>query len=218
MADIGSLTFDLTDCTQRKWGDDERVWTSAENVVHLLRFWLGPSEWWPFDLTDLPAGREFFEKQSSDAGGALLSLEVTTVAGAEALRGLFKYRSPFPDSAGMYYAGVLWLPFEECLYQLNLEAVETETTGVREAAVMMIMGDAWPRPQQDEIPIINSPEELEALLASTPASKLPSDDEQYDSTFPGHPLSLVRTRLAEICRTAKFDTNTEELRPFRVGK
>ncbi len=34
---------------------------------------------------------------------------MTTVAGAEALRGVFKYRSPVPASLGMYYAGILFL-------------------------------------------------------------------------------------------------------------
>lgn len=218
MANIGSLTFDLTHCTPREQSDRERTWLSSAGVLHQLRYWPGPEAWWPFDATDLPAANEFFRKQSGEAGGVVLSLDVTTVAGAQALRGVFKYRSPVPNSLGMYYAGILWLPFQECLYQLNVEAVEGGTTGVREAAVMVIVGDAWPMPQQEEIPIITTEEELQALYRSARVRKLPSDDEQYDRGFPHHPLSLVRSRIAEIIATAQLDGSAQKLRPFRLAK
>ena len=78
-----------------------------------------------------------------------LAMERTTAAGAEALRGLFKYRAPVPGSLAMYYVGILWLPFQECNFRINIEAVETGITCVRESAVMVIAGDSWPMPQQE---------------------------------------------------------------------
>jgi hypothetical protein len=218
MANVGSLTFDLTECAPRKQTDRERTWLNSAGVLHQLQFWPGPEAWWPFDTTDLPAANEFFREQCGEAGGVVLSLDVTTVAGAEALRGVFKYRSPIPDTLGMYYAAILWLPFQECLYQLNVEAVEGGTTGIREVAVKVIVGDAWPMPQQEEIPIINNEEELQALHRSARVRTLPSDDDQYDRVFPHHPLSLVRSRLAEIIATAKLDRSAQKLRPFRLAK
>ena len=44
----------------------------------------------------------------------------------------------------MYYVGILWLPFQECNYQLHVEAMETGMTGGREAAVYLIARDRWP--------------------------------------------------------------------------
>jgi hypothetical protein len=73
-------------------------------------------------------------------------------------------------------------------------------------------------PPQEEIPVINSEEELRALYRSARVRQLPSDDEHYDRAFPHHPLSLVRARLAEIITTAKPDAGAGELTPFRVGK
>src|SRR5262249_28100652 len=135
----------------------------------------------------------------------------------EALSGLFKYRSPVPDSLGMYYVGILWLPFRQCMFQLNVEANEAQPTGTREAAVMIIAGDSWPNQQAEPIPVANWQEAQEKSRAAA-VYQLPSDDAQYDRIFPDHPLSLVRVRLTEVISTARFDPNAKNLGSFRVGQ
>jgi len=129
VANVDSLTFDLTDCSLRQQSSSHRGWMSSAGVAHMLRFHSGPPEW-RFDLTDPRAAIEFYQQQCADNGGVMLGMERTSVAGAEALRGLFKYRAPIPDSLAMYYVGILWLLFGECNFQLNIEATETGTTGI----------------------------------------------------------------------------------------
>jgi hypothetical protein len=216
MASIDSLTFDLTDCSLRQQSESHRGWMNSAGVAHMLRFHPGPPDR-PFDLSDRDAAAEFYRRQCADNGGVMLAMELTTAAGAEALRGLFKYRAPVPGSPAMYYVGILWLPFQECNFQINFEAMEAGTTGVREAAVMLIAGDSWPMPQQEEIPVIDSEEELQALYRAARVRQLPSDDERYDDGFPHHPLSLVRARLAEVIATVTLDASTRGLKPFRLS-
>jgi hypothetical protein len=218
MAGIESLTFDLTDCSLREQSESHRGWMNSAGVAHSLRFNPGPPDW-PFDLTSPDAAAEFYRKQCAHNGGVMLAMEVTTAAGVEALRGLFKYRAPVPRSLAMYYVGILWVPFRECNFQVNVEAMEAGTTGTREAAVMLIEGDRWPKPPADTPPVVlKSAEELFARLGSAPVRQLPSDDERHDASFPRHPLSQVRARLAEVVATARLDPGAGPLTPFRVRK
>ncbi|MFO0592028.1 MAG: hypothetical protein U0441_31060 [Polyangiaceae bacterium] len=218
MAGIESLTFDLTGCSLREQSRSHRGWMNAAHVAHMLRFHLGPPDW-PFDLTKPAEAGELYRKQCADNGGVMLAMEITTAAGVEALRGLFKYRAPVPRSLAMYYVGILWLPFQECLFQVNIEAMEAGTTGTREAAVMLIEGDRWPKPPADTPPVVlQSAEELFKRLGSAPVRQLPSDDERYDALVPDHPLSQVRARLTDVVASAQFEPHTGRLTPFRVQR
>ncbi len=185
MVSVDSLTFDLTGCLLREWSESHRGWMNPDHVAHMLRFNHGPINW-PFDLTDPAAAMEFYRNQCANNGGVMLAIEVVTAAGAEGLSGLFKYRSPVSGGHGMCYVGILWLPFEDCRFQVNVEAFEMGTTGVREAAVMVIEREKWPMESQAEIPIINSEEELQALYRKARVRQLPSDDPKYDALFPQH--------------------------------
>ena len=217
MPDVGSLTFDLTDCVLREQSETHRGWMNPAGVGHVLRFHRGAPDW-PFDLTDPAGAAAYFRRASAANGGVLLEMEVVAAAGTEALRGLFKYRSPVPDSLGMYYVGIVWLPFRDCVFQVNVEAMEAGTTGFREAAVMVLLGDEWPKPPQEQIPLIETEEQLQALYRSAPARQLPSDDAKYDPSFPDHPLSLVRARLAQVIATLRLESAGRALKPFRLRR
>lgn len=166
----------------------------SSNVCHLLRFEPGSPDW-PFDLTDSTAATELYQRQSKDLGRVMLSLKVTTVAGAEALRGLFNYRAA-TNIFAMYYAGILWLPFQNCNFQINVEAMENGLTGARETFAVIIDHNSWPSPPPDTPPVpFESVEESFRRLMSAPVCQWPSDNERYDKPLPNHPLSKVRTRI-----------------------
>jgi hypothetical protein len=212
---VDSLSFDLTDCSLQEHGDNRRGWMSSAEVAHLVRFQPGPPDW-PFDLTDPEGAAAFYREQCADNGGVMLSMDMTTLDGCEALHGLFKYRAPTPRSLAMYYVGILWIPFREGRFQVNVEAMEIGRTGVREAAVALLEGDAWPKPPADAPPIkVKSAEELFARMRSSPVRPAPSDDEKYDQSFPDHPLSKVRARLSEVMATLKLDASARAMKPFR---
>lgn len=215
---VDSLTFDLTDCSLHQQGDNERGWINPARVAHTLRFWFGPPDW-PFDLRDPEGAADFYREQCADKGGVMLSMGVATLGGHEALHGLFKYRAPAPRNLAMYYVGILWIPFREGSFQVNVEAMELGQTGGREAAVSLIERDAWPKAPAGTPPIkVKSVQEMFAHMGSQPIRQLPSDDEKYDQSFPDHPLSKVRARLSEVMATLKFDASVAAMRPFRVRR
>jgi|SRR5665213_161882 len=147
-------------------------------------------------------------------------MQVITIDGIEALRGLFKYHAPGPNRLAMAYIGILWLPFETCRFQINVEAMELGTTGMREAIVMSLNRENSPQFEQSGNPlVIENEEQLNAVYEAVlkkPPRHLPSDDVKYDAGFPDHPLSQVRARLDKIVESLKFDGGVKALTPFRV--
>jgi hypothetical protein len=220
MASVDSLTFDLADCKLVRHAATERIWVNSNRVAHRLTFDEGVI-YWPFDLTDPSVAQTFYRQECEQNRGVMLEMHPVPIAGVEGLAGVFKYRSPVPGSRGMAYIGILWLPFQDCRFQVNVEAVEQGNTGMREAAVMVIEGDKWPMDPQAEIPVINSQEELDAMRAKAlerPLRRLPSDDAKYDASFPQHPLSLVRAGLARVIATAQLAPDARGLLPHRISR
>jgi hypothetical protein len=228
MININSISFDLTDCVERERNGDERFWLDANRVAHVLRFRPEAVDW-PFDLTQLEKAREFYGAQCASFKGAMLDLDVLTVDKVELLRGLFKYRSPAPNSMGIMYVGIIWIPFANFHFQINIEAMEQGTTGMREAAIGVLSPEDYPNPEalknypvpkidENAEPIkVSSMEEMFALMRERPLIRIISDDPQFDQMFPSHPLTLVRARMGRVIDTLKIDKMWwQNLKPFRL--
>ncbi|MBX9693411.1 MAG: hypothetical protein K2Z81_13570 [Cyanobacteria bacterium] len=214
MPGIDSISFDTSNCELRESNSSRMAWLSKAMVAHLLRF--SPTRVsWPFDLTEPTAAKQFYTQQCADNGGAVLSLDVIDIQGTEALSGLFKYRAPVTGSLGMHYVGILWLPFENCNFQINIEAMESGATGMREAAVMLMEPDSFPKSNEPPV-LVESADDLFNRMRSSKLRKLPSDDAKYDRTFPDHPLSKVRSRLTDVISSLKLEDRVKILAPFRV--
>lgn len=202
------VKFDVSDCTLRAQSNEHLAWSTANGVYIALRIPESPANW-SFDLHDIGAATDYFSLQSARNGGALLQLDAVTVCGQAALRGMFKYRSPLPQSMGMMFVSILWLRLGVRMVQINVESVEQGETGAREAAVSVVTGATQPDGSSDEPVLADSVEELFALMGTQKLQALPSDDSQYDPMFPDHPLSKVRQRMAQVeatlTLTAKVD-------------
>jgi hypothetical protein len=131
---------------------------------------------------------------------------------------LFKYRAPVPKSLAIYYVGILWLSFRTWGAQINVEAMEHGTTGMREAAVMMLEGDNWYKDLPPAEPVmLDSAEDMFERMAATPLRPILSDNAKYDATFPQHPLSLVRAKLDDVIATLQLHAAPDDLQPLRKG-
>jgi hypothetical protein len=213
---VDVLSFDVGDGELRKQGPGERIWVASGPLAYRATFHEGVI-YWPFDLTMDEAARAFYRDECERNGGVMLELEVVRAAGAEGLAGVFKYKSPQAGSPGMAYVGILWLPFSDCRFQVNVEGVEMGTTGMREAVVMSMDMENWPRPGADEpIPHIENDEQLEELRRKAQVRRLPSDDVKYDGMFKEHPLSLVRAGLKRVIESAKLGEEGKGLKAWRV--
>lgn len=207
------VKFDVSDCTLREQSDQHAGW-SNENGVHLVLRVPKHATNWSFDLRGIDAAKDYFSQQSASNGGVLLEMDVVTVAGQTALRGLFKYRSPLPESMGMMFVSILWVRLGDAMAQINVESVELGTTGVREATVCVMKGQSAASASPGEPLPMDSMEDMFAHMRAQPLHVLPSDDSQYDQMFPDHPLSKVRHRMAQVEATLSIaDTEMARAAP-----
>lgn len=215
MINLDSIKFDLTDYTLKQESEFHRAWLNSKVVANLLRFDpAGVS--WNFDLTDVEAAKAFYENQCTENSGAALFIEKDMVKKVEVLKGIFKYRAPH-NKLAMLFVGIIWIPFQEGDYQINIEAMEQGTTGMRESAVMLLQ-KGKPQEQKDFSPPIKvkSAQEMFEHMGSRPLLKLEADNEEYDDLVKDHPLSLVRNRLSHILETLEFDDELKACKPFRI--
>ena len=190
---IHSISFDLTACVLTEEDENRRAWISSSHVAHTVQFRAEAIEW-PFDPLNLEDARRFYREQSAENGGEMISFASIRVLDRDTFYGFFKYRHPSIDLA-MSYLGVLWLTLDNCWYQINVEAFEHGTAGVREAVVMTMGEGQWHNSQPSDTVQVQ-----------------PSDDERYDSLFVEHPLSHVRTRLKEIISSVSIAIPSRKLR------
>jgi len=211
---LDSLSFDTTGWNIGQESSSNRIWVTPEKVCVNFQFNSSAPEF-PFDLTDKEFSTTFYDNHSAELGGAMISVDVAETRGLEYLRGVFKYRSPQPGSRAMYFVGIIILPFKTFSYQINIEAVEVGTTGLREAAVMAI-GDG--PPESNETPQIF--ENMDDFFAKSRAVKLrriPADDAKYDEMFSGHPLSQVRRLQSHVIGTLTFPDWLVTKPKFRIS-
>jgi hypothetical protein len=194
---------------------DDRAWFTEKRDAARLRLFRHSPTNWSFDLRDADAARAFFENQANSFQGAMLELEVASIQGLEALVGVFKYRSPQAGHLGKYYVGVTWLPFQHFLFQINFEALERGTTGLREATVAAIT--KWEPVVEAEPEIVTSAEDLFEKLRSGTIRRLPSDDRQFDEMFPEHPLTKVRDLQQRFARNVVFHRRLIQQPPYRLN-
>lgn len=200
MPSTTSVKFDVSDCTLREQSEEHLGW-AAENGVYLVLRVPKQRTNWSFDLQDVAAARNYFSQQSATTGGVQLEMESIKVGSHAALRGLFKYRSPIPQSLGMMFVNILWIPFDDRTVQLNIESFEHGQTGGREAAVCVIEGEGQANPASSDPVKISSVEEMFSHMRGQPLRVLPSDASKYDQSFPDHPLSKVRRRMVQTIGT-----------------
>jgi len=210
LRNITPVKFDVSDCTLREQSEEHFGWSNSNGVYVVLRLPKGATNW-PFDFNDVDAATKFFSEQSASNGGALLEMGLVTVGGHVALRGLFKYRSPIPQSMGMMFVSILWIRLGDRTAQINVESVEQGDTGVREAAVSLMIEEKTEAAAPDEPVLVESMEEMFAHMRAQPLRALPSDSSQYDQSFPDHPLSKVRHRMAHLVDTLSIVAGEEDV-------
>lgn len=166
----GWRALDEPDPTSHLW------MTPAQVAVRLVRV-DSPSQI-PMDLDGARAG---YVRDSGQLGGALIEVESVDTSAGTVLRSVFKYAAPNNPRA-MYCVGVVLLSYDDVHLRVHTEAMETGTTGGREAAVMVTLGDGW----KTSVPT------GDGLVRN------PADDAQWDASFPDHPLSRVRAEQRRI--------------------
>jgi hypothetical protein len=211
---INSISCDTTGWLIHEESAERRLWLSDRHDAILFRLFNTPPTF-PYDFSDIEAARKFYASQSIANGGVMLSVDFLRAGGIDVMKGVFKYRSPQPDSMAMYFVGVLAFLCRDFAFQINTESLEIGTTGTREAAVSLILNE---KPSEDREPIlVNSIEEMFENMRSRPLGRIASDREEYDASFPHHPLSKVRTLQQHIIDTITVDSTIKQSPPYSIN-
>jgi len=209
------VTFDDGDF-QMLLNEPARIfWQSPAGIDQLIQY-MGPADW-DFDLDNMEGARRFYGNQCASYNGVMLCLDKETVGGVELLHGIFKYRA-IDNSRAMHFIGIIWIPFENCLWQVNIESIERGFTGMREVIVFTKHPELREvRQVPEEISSkFNGPEDFDAYVKTQPLIILASDDERFDTVVETHPLTLVRGRMRRVLDTMKFAPEVHSLKKFRM--
>ncbi|KVN82402.1 hypothetical protein WL67_01265 [Burkholderia ubonensis] len=191
--------------------EDERIaffGNAAGDVLTINFFMATPDIKAPID--DVDALRAFYRRTSEANGLALVETELAQLTTLSAVRTLFKAR--MNQIRGFAFVGAYTLPFADRSYVIKVQSAEQGVTGMREAAVMVLMGP----PEIDEATgeLIGWTQDPYDSSHRAAFMRNQADDQKFDAQFPDHPLSKVRRYLAELETGVRVDPAMRGLQPF----
>jgi hypothetical protein len=204
MPSLDSVTLDTSGFRLHEESDRQRVWsTPAGDSVELYYSPLRPDIHGDVQFVD--AIRHVMRSRAAALGAAIIEVDITTVDGCLALRQILKFpQQPY----GMTYLGSLILPFRDFSFVVKVRCCERGLTGIRDTVIGneawadgRVPGDAagfqeWMHDPYD--PTLNTGFHYNLSEAS-----------DYDSRFPTHPLSRLRSVLRYLQPTIQV---TSEVR------
>ncbi|WP_230963659.1 hypothetical protein [Burkholderia territorii] len=191
--------------------EDERValfHNAMGDVLTINFFPAKPDIEAPID--DVVALRAFYRRTAAANGLALIETELAQLTGLSTVRTLFKAR--MTQTRGFAFIGSYTLPFANCSYVIKVQSIEQGVTGMREAAIMVLMGP--PKIDDATGELVGWTQDPYDSGYRTEFMRNLADDQKFDEQFPDHPLSKARTYLAEIETGVRVDPAIYELQPF----
>lgn len=197
-----------------EWNEDKnnrniRQWINPEQTIALsLNF---------FDLkpdlptiNDIEKLRNFYRNQVTANNGGLIEVNKLDLKEYNSIRTIFKFPQ---EPTGMTYLSSITIPFEKYSYVIKVQAPEIGTTGVRDNVVAMKLLN------EGKISIgdngyedwFNDPYNSE-INEGVRMNK--SEEKQFDSEFPDHPLSQARELLHQIELGIEFGNELEKINKF----
>lgn len=174
----------------------------------------------PCTLNDESCWTSYFEEMIATQNGAAVSINALPIQGLQAVRTIFKFHQPAIgglSDLGITYLGTWMVPLADFSFNIQVQCYETGTTGMREAAVMLMSDQTNPPkevPNPEPPRVLESMEEYFDIVRTRPMRRLRADDEEFDAMFPDHPLSRLRGHLSHIANTLVVDDSIRTARPF----
>ena len=149
----------------------------------------------PVDSVEMPkvdSFRDLTRRELLSRGGGLVSADLST-------KDVGVVVAKFPQQpSGMTYEGVLVFVRKRTQYRVTVRFPETNITGLRDAVLFdthMKNAPADGDPFEGWASDPYDPKRRDPLMRNK------ADDEQHDSKFPDHPLTLVRAELSRLQRS-----------------
>ncbi len=152
-----------------------------------------------FDMPpDLPSARDKISalrgvyRTALGESGGLVEVERIAVAGFAAVQAVFK----IPQSpTGMTYVAAITIPFRDCSFVIKWQCPEFGMTGARDATVFALVAPPFDETTGEPIGWARDPYDSSHQARGL---RNRSDDPEWDSMFPSHPLSRLRIYLAAL--------------------
>ena len=212
MPSIDSLKFDTVGWALGEATSEVMHWTNPKGQVLSLHFFNKPPDL-PCPLTDLGTLRQMYRVGLSQNGAGLVSADVLAANKLNCIKVIFKTPQ---KPHGMTYAGSLTFPFESFSYVAKITCAERGITGRRDSVVFAKLQ------HEGTVSIDMETRSFRGWAADPydPTFKAPilrnrCDDEQYDASFPDHPLTDVRIEVTKILNTVHADESVVSAAPFR---
>ena len=211
MPGIESVSMSIEGWSLQKSGPYEKAWVNELGDALMIHYEEGaPDLGGPWSRLDRIRDAV---RASVDEVGALVEVEPDELDSLPVLRYILKFPQ---DPHGMTYLGSWTIPRRDFCLRIRVVCREHEPTGVRDSAVWSLSGV----PDEDE----SSTEELDPFQGwfgdpyspehAAPILRNRSDDEEWDTQFPQHPLSRVRATLREIKASFRGSEDLRKSEPY----
>ena len=207
---LDHVTFAANGWTELWHDPTTRGWNNTSGDGLGLYFFNLPPDI-PVALDDIDGLRRFYRHQLAASGGGLVELVVLEIDTLPVVKLIAK--APQAPSS-MSYLGSLSIPRRDFSYVIKFQCPELGLTGLREAVVMeqelarqhITIDEAgqvqgWAADPYD-------PSYSGGLLRNR------AEAEEYDETFPDHPLSRVRHHLSIVVPTIRLSERIKRAATF----
>lgn len=159
-------------------------------------------------IKDIDLLRNFYRNAIVEIDGGLIEVELFQLRNITFLKTLIKIPQ---GQSGITYIASLTMPFKSCSFVVKVQAVETGTTGMREALVANQM--------------LSSHDSTNALISNWSSDPYDStfkkgtlmnksEQEIYDPLFPDHPLTKARQLITQLGKEINWASEIDKLQPF----
>ncbi|MDB5388106.1 MAG: hypothetical protein JWM11_3752 [Planctomycetaceae bacterium] len=207
MPTVDDVQFDTTGWELRETTENRVTWSNAAGDSLTKRFSPGaPKMPGLFRSQDLAA---YYAEQVSNAGGAVLSVDLVHVKGTSVSRMLFKA----PHSEGILgFVGSLTLAYRNFSFSIRIQAVERPGDEARAEHAMAFLKMSYPS-DTDLRPLWFG----ESVPAEdTTLRRCQADDDVWDIEFPEHPLSRIRKEFARLLPTLQISRDVKNSVPHNT--
>lgn len=193
-------------------------WTKEKETTSIIQ-WINPDQAMALSLNffdakpDIPTVkkiddlRSFYRNNITQVNGGLINVDLIKINGIDAIKTIFKIPQ---QPSGMTYLASCTIPFARYSYVLKIQAPEMGITGFRDTAifnrllkekVITSKEDGWFSDPYDT-----------GFKEGTLMNK--AEEEQYDTQFPQHPLTMARLCIDQVIKGVKFNESVDKVRQF----
>lgn len=194
-------------------------WTKEKETESIIQ-WINPDEAMALSVNFFPAKpdiptmkdieqvRQFYRNNIVQVNGGLIQVDFMDFSGVAGIKTIFKIPQ---ESTGTTYLASCTIPFANYSYVVKIQAPELGIIGFRETAISdrLIKEKVI---ESKENGWLCDPYDVD-FKGGTPMNK--SENSQYDSQFPSHPLTLARKFIDQVATQIKFYTEVYKVKSFR---